>query len=173
MAKRKGKPANSNDETIGEIIAKECDEKLARLMKEYGIEEGDYRGLALRLALDHIPHFEPPGFKLQHETWGAVVRDTKGGAPTKWTVEQLDALVAEVDTAKKNYNLPTDEAALRHITKSGRWARPQNSDTGQWIKTLKNLMAAHRKVQREVQRGLDDLTARLEELQRQGPNPEN
>jgi hypothetical protein len=167
--RRRGKPANSNYEAIGETIARECVEKLNNLMKEYGIVEGDYLSLALRLAIDHVPHFRPPRFKLQHKTWGAVVRDTKGGRPIQWTAEQLDALVVEVDTVKKKYNLSTDEAALRHITKSGKWARLANRDPDKWIKTLKNLIAARRK----IQRGADELFARLEEIERADPNPEN
>ena len=54
--RRKSNPA-SNDETIGETIARECAEKLNHLMKAYEIEDGDYFSLALRLAIDHVPHF--------------------------------------------------------------------------------------------------------------------
>ena len=78
-----------------------------------------------------------------------MVRDTKGGRPTSWTAEQLDALVIEVDTAKKKYGLShRARDALKHITKSGKWARPANRDPEKWVKTLKNLTATHRKVQR-------------------------
>lgn len=166
--RRKGKPANSNYETTDEIIARECVEKLNHLMKAYEIEDGDYFSLALHLAIDHVPRFRPAGFKLKHGDYGAVVRDNKGGRPTNWTAEQLDALVVDVDTAKKKYDLPTDQAALEHITKSGKWARPANRNSNKWIKTLKNLIATHRK----VQRGRDDLIAMLEEIKRQ-TNPEN
>ena len=60
--RRKSNPA-SNDETIGETIARECAEKLNHLMKTYEIEDGNYFSLALRLAIDHVPHFRPVGFK--------------------------------------------------------------------------------------------------------------
>jgi hypothetical protein len=166
MAKKK--PVNATDETLDEIVAGECVEKLNHLMKTYGIEDGDYFSLALRLAIDHVPHFRPAGFKLQHEDYGAVVRDTTGGRPKSWTAGRLDALVVDVDTAKRKYGLPTDEDALKYITKRGKWARPANRDPDKWVKTLKNLLATHRK----VQRGLDDLIAMLEEIKRQ-TNPGN
>ena len=165
MAKKK--PANTTYETLDEIVARECVEKLSHLMKMYGIEDGDYFSLALRLALDHVPRFRPAEFKLQHGDYGAVVRDTKGGRPTRWKTEELDALVVDVDAAKKLYKLSTAEDALKHITKTGKWARPATRDLDKWVKTLKNLIASHR----EFQRCFDDLTARLEELQRQ-TNPE-
>jgi hypothetical protein len=159
VAKKQKRPQNA--------IPKEYVERLGCLMAEYGIEEGDYFGLALRLAIDHVPGFEPAPLKLKHGTWGAVVRDNKGGRPTNWTLEQLDALVTDVDNAKKKYNFSTDEDALKHIAKSGKWARFAHRDPDKRIKTLKNLIGRARK----IQSGVDDLFARLEEIRRE--NPEN
>ena len=112
----------------------------------------------------------PTKLKLRHGTWGAVVPDN-GGRPTNWTIEQLDALMADVDDAKRRFNLSTDDGALKHITKNGKWARPPNRDQNKWIKTLKNLLGAARKIERETKPGVDALFARLEELRRE--NPEN
>ena len=163
-------PVNRKSETVNDLLqnaaAEECAEKLERRMKDYGIEEGDYFSLALRLAIDHVSGFRPAQYKLQNGDFGAVVRDTKGGRPPSWTAERFDALMVAVDDAKRRYKLSTDDDALKYITRTGKWARPANRDQDKWIKTLKNSLGRARK----IQCGVDDL---LYGLKKFSANPEN
>jgi hypothetical protein len=152
--------------TVKNELAKEDVEKLDRLLVRYGIKQGDYRSLALRLANDHIRGFRAAPLKLKHGDYGAVVRD-KGGRLTDWTPEKLAELAAAVDEAKRKYGLSTDDVALRHIAKSGKWARSSNRGLDQWIKTLKNTLS----IARRFQRDFNDLLEKVEELKRE--NPEN
>ena len=159
----------SANKTIKELLedaaAKECDEKLDRLMKDYGIEAGDYKSLARKLAIDHIPGFRA-ALKLEHDTWGAVTQDKKkGGRPTERKTEWLDELIIAVTDAKKLPEISTDDEALRHIAKSGKWRRPADRDLGAWVKTLKNLLARTRRIERGVSR----LQEKLEEIKRNNP----
>jgi hypothetical protein len=154
-AEKQNKPHLENGENI---------EKLHQLMKRWGISDGDYLGLALRLAKDH-PSFRPASFKLKHGDYGAVVRANKGGRPTEWTPDKLDQLLTDVDAAKKKFPGSTDEEALRIITQKGKWARPPNRDQNKWIKDLKNTLANARRINRDVNRLLE----RLEEIRRENP----
>ncbi len=95
-------------------------------MDDYGIERGDYRSLALRLAIEHAVGF--PRFKLEHGTYGKIMPD-KGGRPTVWTTEKLGQLVADVDRAKKEHGFVTDHDALMHLaSKRGQWSPPSRQD---------------------------------------------
>jgi hypothetical protein len=129
-------------------------------MEDYGIEADDYFSLALQLAIDYVPRF--PKFKLKHGTYGKVMRD-KGGRRTYWTPDKLDALATDVDRIKKKYKFSTDDDAIKHLTRAGKWARQSGRDADKWRKTLKNALAQARTIQRETNRLLAGLS----------PNPEN
>ena len=60
-------------------------------------------------------------------------------------------------TPSAKYDLRTDEEALKHITKNGKWSRSANRDAGKWIKTLRNLVAAARKTSAALMISLQDL----------------
>jgi hypothetical protein len=96
-----------------------------------------------------------------------VIQDRKGGRPTEWSTEQLDELIIAVTDARKLPGISTDDEALKHIAKSGKWGRSPDQDLGARVKTLKNVLARARRIQREVSRLLE----RLQEIKR--GNPEN
>ena len=147
------------------IITEKSVEALDRLMKDYGIEAGDYRRLAARLAIDYKPGF--PRFKLEHGSYGKVMRD-KGGRNTYWTPEKLDELIADVDRVKKEHGFATDDDTLKHLTKAGKWARPpKRDDSNKWIKRLKNELGHARCIRRCA----DDLQKLAEKIS--SSNPEN
>lgn len=162
--KKKRKKAYKKDEAIWEIYLKALD----RLAAEYGIEPGDGFGLLLRLAGDHIRWF--PRFKVQHDDYGGVVLDHKGGRPAEWTAEKLDGLVADVERVKKENGFDTDEGALKHLTSAGQWAPKPRRDPDKWRKTLKNALARARKIERKAGELLAEANRLLTEL---NSNPEN
>jgi hypothetical protein len=142
--------SNRKSKTVSELLqdatATEHDEMLDRLMRQRGIEAGDYKSLARELAIKHVPGFRRVRFRLEHVSYGKVIRDNgKGGRPTKWTQEELDKLVNAVADAKEKYGLATDEEALRYITKQGKW---DHDDRTKLRKTLKNKLAAERRARR-------------------------
>jgi hypothetical protein len=154
MASKKASKAKKS----GEIITEISTDALNRLAKDYGIEPDDYFNLALRLAIDYVPGF--PRFKLQHGSWGKVMRD-KGGRPTEWTPERFDELVTDVDGIKKKHGFTTDDEALRHLTQAGKWSRPsRQDDLNKWIKRLKNELGRARSV-RQIEDGLEKLVEKI------------
>jgi hypothetical protein len=165
--KPRKKSAKMNVKIITEISIEELD----RLREDYGIEPGDYFRLALRLAIDYVPGF--PKFKLQHGDYGKVMRD-KGGRPTDWTPEKRDELRADVDRVKKKYGFATDDEALKHLTKSGKWARQPGRDPDKWRKTLKNALGHARSDQRVINPVINRLDAEADRLATKlSSNPEN
>lgn len=134
-----------------EIITEISIEALDRLLESYGLEPGDYFNLALRLAIDYKPGF--PRFKLEHGGYGKVMRD-KGGRRPHWTPDKLNALATDVDRAKKKYGFSTDDSAIKHLTRAGKWARQSDREADKWRKTLKNALAQARTIQRETNRWL-------------------
>jgi hypothetical protein len=146
----KKKPKKSTGKRV--IITEISVENLDRLMKEYGIEEGDYFTLALRLAIDYVPGF--PRFKLEHGDYGKVMRD-KGGRRVFWTAKKLDQLLTDVEVAKKERGFCTDAAALKYLAKSEKWARMADRDLDGWLKVLKNSLALAKKIRLEADRLLD------------------
>ena len=147
------------------VIITEEIEALDRLRQAYGIEADDYFSLALRLAADYVPGF--PRFRLRRGSYGAVVRD-KGGRPTEWPPEKLDELVNDVNRVKKEHGFATDDDALKHLTKSGKWARPpKRDDPNKWIKRLKNELGRGRGVRRSV----EELLNLIEKIR--SSNPKN
>ncbi len=149
------------------IITEISVEKLNSLMERYGIEAGDYFSLALRLAIEYVPGF--PKFKLEHGTYGKVMRD-KGGRKAWWTPEKRDELISDVDRVKKKYGFSTDNDAIKHLAKAGKWARQSSRDPDKRLKTLKNTLAEARTIRRRV----DQLNAEADRLRAaSGSNPEN
>jgi len=138
-------------ELLDDLADEEHDQMLDRLMKNRGIEAGDYKSLAYQLAIEHVPGFRPPWYILEHGDYGAVIRHSgKGGRPTKWTPEELDKLLSDVDDAKRRHGRVTDEEALRYITRRGKWRCLPGRDPTKWRKTLKNLLAAERRAERDA-----------------------
>jgi hypothetical protein len=160
MADKKKRRKSRKTKTIERIYVKALD----RLAADYGIEAGDYFNLSLRVALDYVPGF--PRFKLEHGSYGKVMRD-KGGRKAYWTPERHDNLVTDVDRTKKEHGFATDDEALRHLAQSGKWARPsKQDDLTKWVKRLKNELGRARTIERAV----DDLMALADW---RAPNPEN
>jgi hypothetical protein len=81
-------------------------EKLGLLMGHYGIREGDFYGLALKLAIDHVPGFQldPTPLVLTHGDCGAVVyQGKKVGRRKEWTEQRLDHLLVAVEITKSKH----------------------------------------------------------------------
>jgi hypothetical protein len=92
------------------------------------------------------------------------VRD-KGGRPTEWSPDKRDELITDVERVKKEYGFATDDDALKHLTKSGKWARPpRRDDPNKWIKRLKNELGRERSVRRSLLKLVEKLRS---------PNPKN
>ena len=162
--------SNRKSKTVSELLqdanATECDEMLGRFMRDRGIEAGDYKSLAHQLAIKHEPEFRHAPLKLEHDTYGAVIQKEAEGRPKDWTLDKFDALAAGVADAKKNPDISTDDATIRHlIAKGGPWARPANRDLNQWAKTLKNRLGEARR----FQRGADHLLALVKQIQPSNP----
>jgi hypothetical protein len=132
------------DKTVNELLREEEKnedyEKLDRLMKERGIEAGDYKTVARELAINPKLGFKPTRLILAHGKYGAVIQKGSGGRPIGWTQEELDKLLNDVDNAKERYALTSDEDALRYIHFSKR-----HSATA---KRLKNILSEQRRVRR-------------------------
>src|SRR5262245_16474540 len=144
----------------------ECYEALDRLMRDGGIEPGDYKTLARQLATKYVSEFQPAQWVLEHGDYGAIIRQKgRGGRPIKWTPDELDNLASAVNDAKQKHGLATDEEALWYITRQGRWSCPLSRERTKWLKTLKNMLAAERK----AQRGANLLFEIIENVRRDNP----
>jgi hypothetical protein len=149
------------DDLYKEAIAREYVEKLAILMKDYGIEEGDFRNLALRLAIDlGIPGFQldPAPLYLEHGTFGPVMQGKKSGRGIEWTMKKLDDLVSAVEDAKKKHRFSNDRDALLYLAQHQKnWARPAGHELNGWVKTLQNKFVVARKIRRNTAFQLEEL----------------
>jgi len=109
-------------ERIEQGIEQAAIKKLPLLMEHYKIpNKDDYFSLALALAKDWVPGFQvkPVAVKLDHGTWGAVIRDTK---PTKWPPERLLKLLNAVAETKRKHALSKDREALKSSCRRGNGA---------------------------------------------------
>jgi hypothetical protein len=118
-------------------------------MGHYEVGEGDFLGLALALAKDHVPGFKVirnAPLRLRHRTWGAVIHANRG-RQLKWTPEELSRFLKYVEETKKKKSRSTDLEALKIIAQNGEWGRPTRSNLDQWVKTLQNQLALARAAQ--------------------------
>ena len=125
-------------ERIEQGIEQAAIKKLPLLMEHYKIpNKDDYFSLALALAKDWVPGFQVKtvAVKLDHGTWGAVIRDTK---PTKWPPERLLKLLNAVAETKRKHALSKDREALKILMQKGEWSRPYNRDEQKWLETLES-----------------------------------
>ena len=131
-------PFEAANEEQQERIEQAAIKKLPLLMEHYKIpNKDDYFSLALALAKDWVPGFQvkPVAVKLDHGTWGAVIRDTK---PTKWPPERLLKLLNAVAETKRKHALSKDREALKILMQKGEWSRPYNRDEQKWLETLES-----------------------------------
>ena len=143
-----GTDTKTISDILEETAAAEWDRMLDRLMKERGIEAGDYKSLAADLVINPIRRgFRRPHFVLEYGDYGAVIhRKDRGGRPAKWTQEKLDQLINDIKDAKKKHHLGTDTEAVRYITSS----YPADRDPAKLRKTLKNILGAERRARRDA-----------------------
>jgi hypothetical protein len=138
------------DDCLRQAIHEKHIEKLALLMEHYKIaDKADYRSLALALAVDHVPGFQVvPArkvFRLRHGNYGAVIGYKRGRMRVR-TPDRLDRLKTVVEETKKKHRLKSDREALEIIAaQKEEWRRPTKSGLQQWIKTLRNQLAAARR----------------------------
>jgi len=131
-------PFEAANEEQQERIEQAAIKKIPLLMEHYKIpNKDDYLSLALALAKDWVPGFQvkPVAVKLDHGTWGAVIRDTK---PTKWPPERLLKLLNAVAETKRKHALSKDREALKILMQKGEWSRPYNRDEQKWLETLES-----------------------------------
>jgi hypothetical protein len=129
---------NEQQERIDQGIEQAAINKLPLLMEHYKIpNKDDYFSLALALAKDWVPGFqiETVAVKLDHGTWGAVIRDTK---PTKWSPERLLKLLNAVAETKRKHAVSKDREALKILMRKKEWSRPYNRDEQKWLETLES-----------------------------------
>lgn len=138
------------DNRLQHAIRESHIEKLALLMEHYKIaDKTDYLSLALALAVDHVPGFQVvPARKvlrLRHGDYGAVIGN-KQGRQREWLPNRVDRLKTIVEETKKKHHFKSDREALEVIVaQKVEWHRPANRGQQQWIKTLRNQLAAARR----------------------------
>ena len=149
-------------ERIEQGIEQAAIKKLPLLMEHYKIpNKDDYFSLALALAKDWVPGFQvkPVAVKLDHGTWGAVIRDTK---PTKWPPERLLKLLNAVAETKRKHALSKDREALKILMQKGEWSRPYNRDEQKWLETLESRLQDAKREERGGDPALNPLLRELE-----------
>ena len=149
-------------ERIEQGIEQAAIEKLPLLMEHYKIpNKDDYFSLALALAKDWVPAFQVKtvALKLDHGTWGAVIRNTK---PTKWPPERLRKLLNAVAETKRKHALSKDREALNILMQKGEWSRPYNRDELKWLETLESRLQDAKREERGGDPALNPLLRELE-----------
>lgn len=101
--------------------------RLDALFSHFLLEFGDWQGLALRLALEHVPGFQ--------------VMRAKPGAPRKREGFDNELIAIELDAMKREYGLRGASAA-RAIVKKGSW----RAVTSQWKTLQRRAQAASPKI---------------------------
>lgn len=148
-------------ERIEQGIEQAAIKKLPLLMEHYKIpNKDDYLSLALALAKDWVPGFQVKtvAVKLDHGTWGAVMRDTK---PTKWPPERLLKLLNAVAETKRKHALSKDREALKILMQKGEWSRPYNRDEQKWLETLESRLQDAKREERSGDPALNPLSAAI------------
>src|SRR5262249_50159298 len=154
-------PFEAANEEQQERIEQAAIKKLPLLMEHYKIpNKDDYFSLALALAKDWVPGFQVKTVpvKLEHGTWGAVIRDTK---PTKWPPERLLKLLNAVAETKRKHALSKDREALKILMQKGEWSRPCNRDEQKWLETLESRLQDAKREERGGDPPLDPVSAAI------------
>jgi hypothetical protein len=144
--------AKANEEMaqlIQQAVDRERFDKLRLLAKDYGVADDDFLGLAMALAIEHVPGFraDPTPLKIAE---GGVMYASTVGRPAEWTTERLDALLDAVEGAKKKHGLSTDREALATLAACSGWAPPANHrGRDAWIETLESRLQVAKKSKRE------------------------
>ena len=139
-------------------VEKERDAKLVLLAERYGVDPGDCRSLALKLANElGIPGFqvEPTlvEISLGEDDTGGPVPSPKKGRPIEWPPERLHKLMAAVEDIKERHRLDNDLDTLGILMRNGgEWSAPSRQRGGRWIKTLQNQLSVARKIHSDVKK---------------------
>jgi hypothetical protein len=151
--------------------------KLKLLLRHYSLDDDDWHGLALALAIEHEPGFQvdrqiaplPSGFEGAVRIKDGKIITERTGRPRRWSVERLGELHDAVDAEKKKFGLKKDIEALRYLARRKKWAPPSDQSRSSrgsfaaWVTTLqKRLVEA-----REIQRSVDKLEAEVNRIRRQ------
>ena len=103
--------------------------KLRLLAESYGVEENDFRALALALGREFVPglQFKDP-FK---DVCGGPVgqNKVKSGRPRTWTPFRFERLLSEVEALKAKCSV-NDREALERLAREKDWAKPENHRGG-------------------------------------------
>jgi hypothetical protein len=137
------------------------------------------RVLRFYLAIQHEPGFrvvdrqiakltltkEPLGFSGPVLVKDGVLIYERTGRPIDWPPERLLQLLEAVQTERKRSGVKKDLDALRRLARKKEWASPSNhrGEFGAWVSTLQSRLHDAKK----FRRGLDELNAELEEIERQ------
>src|SRR5262249_17096772 len=137
------------DNRLQQAIRESHIEKLALLMEHYKIaDKTDYFSLALASAVPHVPGCQVVRarkvLRLRHGEYGAVIGN-KQGRQREWTPTRVDGLLSAVKTTKKKHGISSDREALERLVRNEEWRPPANRDPRQWLKTLRNQLAAARR----------------------------
>ena len=131
--------AKANEEMIRlekEAVAQKCRQKLGLLMEHYSIDDkNDWFGLALALAVDHIPGFQVhsrlvefgvdwKGDSPSRFSGPVVIEQKKVGRRKTWAFDRLDQLLNAVEQRKAKDGIKTDREALSRLVQREEWAPP-------------------------------------------------
>lgn len=141
-AKKRENAVRRRELRIARQIEKIRREKLALLMKHYGIDgERAWRSLALRLAIEHVPGFQV--FKTK----------PRRGAPVIWDCDRLLRLLTTVREVQKRSNL-SEKAACRVLATKDEfkreWGTPYGRSERSWIESLEFRLNDAKRFERRI-----------------------
>ena len=170
--------------------------KAKLLCRRYSLAEGDYKGLALALAIEHEPGFraidpqlvelplaeddcervaadedEQSGFSVQVKNGKLIDKliDKPPGRPLRWTPKRLLDLLKAVRAEKEKSDLTEDLEALRRLARQKQWKPPakhRSNSTRGDHDAWINTLQSRLGGAKQLKRKVDALNAELEEIQR-------
>jgi hypothetical protein len=150
-------------------VARAFHDKLKLLLRRYSLEDDDWYGLALNLAIQYEPGFQVE-FPLtvlrlteQSETTDAFsgpvrVSSNVGkqrGRPRQWSFDRLEHLLKAVRAEKKKSGLKEDLDVLKRLARQKEWSPPRNhrsssprGEADAWVRTLQSRLHDAKKMER-------------------------
>ena len=136
--------------------------KLRLLAESYGVEENDFRALALALAREFVRglQFEDP-FNVSGGPVGQ--NKVKSGRPRTWTPFRFERLLSEVEALKAKCSV-NDRDTLARLAQKKDWAEPEDHRGGstRWLETLESRLQEAKSLRRQAA----SLQQRVDELER-------
>jgi hypothetical protein len=133
-------------------------------------DKDDWFGLALALAIDHVPGFQwewplielPVDWKASSGFSGPVtINQKKVGRHKEWGFDRLERLLVAVEQEKAQHGVRTDRAAISRLARRPEWAPPatHRGEFQGWIETLEARLQDAKRFRRLVEQAENDLKA--------------